>query len=273
MPADALYAGFYMQAPTTEIALYATLLENLWNDEFVEGYQAMAQWSRDQVPVPGAALRQVVDELVRENVLMTGQMQLGGRDDRLHADRAATSSTRSREKDNVVPRAAAEPASRSSATRAPRRAPARAAATSTFVDRQPRVQADAARDRRRGSPSTATSSTRRRSADGDPPARAAATSDAMERFFARIPEGDRTFFKEDVDDRQVIAAWTEPGAGRFGRASTATTVVGYVARRPAAPAGRATSASSASIVDPDHRGRGVGGRSRATPCWRRSTSA
>ena len=55
VPADALYSGFYMQAPTKEIARYATLLENLWNDEFVEAYQAMAQWSRDHVPFPGAA--------------------------------------------------------------------------------------------------------------------------------------------------------------------------------------------------------------------------
>ena len=59
---------------------YATLLENLWNDEFVEAWQAMAQWSREQVPFPGAALRQVVDELVRRNVLMTGRMQLDGRE-------------------------------------------------------------------------------------------------------------------------------------------------------------------------------------------------
>ena len=56
VPADVLYSGFFMLAPTTPIAQYATLLENLWNDEFVEGYQAMAQWSRDQVPFPGARL-------------------------------------------------------------------------------------------------------------------------------------------------------------------------------------------------------------------------
>ena len=41
VPADVLYSGFYMQAPTTEIAQKATLLDNLWNDEFVEGFQAM----------------------------------------------------------------------------------------------------------------------------------------------------------------------------------------------------------------------------------------
>src|SRR6266545_4771858 len=76
VPPDALYTGFYMQAPTKEIAQYATLLENLWNDEFVDGYQAMAQCSRDHVPLPGAATRQIVDDLIRGNVLMTGRWRL-----------------------------------------------------------------------------------------------------------------------------------------------------------------------------------------------------
>ena len=94
VPADALYAGFYMQAPTKELALYATLLENLWNDEFVDGYQAMAQWSRDHVPFPGAAARQIVDELVRKNVLMTGRCDLGGASSTSPSS-TVTSSTRS----------------------------------------------------------------------------------------------------------------------------------------------------------------------------------
>ena len=75
VPADVLYSGFYMQAPTTEIAQKATLLENLWNDEFVEGFQAMGQWSRDHVPFPGAMFRELVEELVRKNVLMTGSIR------------------------------------------------------------------------------------------------------------------------------------------------------------------------------------------------------
>jgi polyhydroxyalkanoate synthase len=79
VPADALYSGFYMLAPTTEIAQKATLLEHLWNDEFVEAYQAMAQWTRDHVPFPGAVFRQVVEQLVRENALTTGVLRLGGR--------------------------------------------------------------------------------------------------------------------------------------------------------------------------------------------------
>jgi poly[(R)-3-hydroxyalkanoate] polymerase subunit PhaC len=102
VPPDALYTGFYMQAPTKQIAQYATLLENLWNDEFVDAYQAMAQWSRDHVPLPGAATRQIVDDLIRRNVLTTGRWELGGREIDFGAVRANVLNAVA-ERDNVVP--------------------------------------------------------------------------------------------------------------------------------------------------------------------------
>jgi polyhydroxyalkanoate synthase subunit PhaC len=109
VPADALYSGFFMLAPTKQVAQYATLLENLWNDEFVEGYQAMSQWSRDHVPFPGAALREVVEELVRRNALMTGRVRVGTRTVDLGDVRANVLNAFA-DKDNVVPPEAAEPA-------------------------------------------------------------------------------------------------------------------------------------------------------------------
>jgi poly[(R)-3-hydroxyalkanoate] polymerase subunit PhaC len=109
VPADALYSGFFMLAPTKQVAQYATLLENLWNDEFVEGYQAMSQWSRDHVPFPGAALREVVGELVRRNALMTGRVRVGTRSVDL-GDVRANLLNAFADKDNVVPPEAAEPA-------------------------------------------------------------------------------------------------------------------------------------------------------------------
>jgi polyhydroxyalkanoate synthase subunit PhaC len=108
VPADVLYSGFYMQAPTTEIAQKATLLQNLWNDQFVEGFQAMATWSRDHVPFPGAMFRQLVEELVRKNVLMTGAIRVGDRKVRL-ADARGNVLSALAERDNVVPPAAVEP--------------------------------------------------------------------------------------------------------------------------------------------------------------------
>src|SRR3954463_10319585 len=109
VPADVLYSGFYMQAPTVEIAQKATLLENLWNDQFVEGFQAMAQWSRDHVPFPGAAFRDLVYELIRKNALMTGSMLVGDRRIDL-ADARGDVLVAVAERDNVVPLAASTPA-------------------------------------------------------------------------------------------------------------------------------------------------------------------
>jgi poly[(R)-3-hydroxyalkanoate] polymerase subunit PhaC len=111
IPADTVYGGFFMQAPTVEVARYATLLEHLWNDAYVDGWQAMAQWSRDHVPFPGAAARQIIDELVRRNVLMTGRIELGNREVRLGDARCEILNAFA-EKDNVVLPAAAEPNSR-----------------------------------------------------------------------------------------------------------------------------------------------------------------
>jgi polyhydroxyalkanoate synthase len=111
VPAAAIYTAFFMQAPTAEIAHYATLLENLWDDEFVEAWQAMAQWSREQVPFPGAALRQIVEQLVRGNVLMTGRMRLNGREIDFSKVRGNVLNAVA-ERDKVVPLPASEPASR-----------------------------------------------------------------------------------------------------------------------------------------------------------------
>jgi polyhydroxyalkanoate synthase subunit PhaC len=60
------------------------------------------------VPFPGAALRQIVEELVRRNVLMTGRMRLGGRTIDFGDVRANVLNSVA-ENDNVVPIEAAEP--------------------------------------------------------------------------------------------------------------------------------------------------------------------
>jgi len=108
VPADVLYSGFYMMAPTSVVAQNATLLDNLWNDEFVKGFQAVSQWTRDQVPFPGAAFRQVVEHLIRRNVLMEGGWRLGGREIEL-TNTSATVLNVMASADKVVPRPASEP--------------------------------------------------------------------------------------------------------------------------------------------------------------------
>lgn len=79
---------------------------------------------------------------------------------------------------------------------------------------------------------------------------------AIERFIARIPEGDRTFFKEDVADPDVVHAWARPGAARL-LAVEGDAVVGTAAVVPLH--GWSSHVGEVRvIVDPDQRGKGVG---------------
>jgi ribosomal protein S18 acetylase RimI-like enzyme len=79
---------------------------------------------------------------------------------------------------------------------------------------------------------------------------------ALSRFFERIPESDRTFFKEDVGDPRVLDDWVQPGAGRTiaiddGAVVGALAVVRLVGWSSHVGEVRL-------VVDPDQRGRGIG---------------
>ena len=79
VPAEAMLNSFKLLKPTQDIAGYANLWENLWNDEFVEAYQTMTRWGRDQIPFPGATMRQTVQLLNRQNAIVNDTMRIGGR--------------------------------------------------------------------------------------------------------------------------------------------------------------------------------------------------
>jgi ribosomal protein S18 acetylase RimI-like enzyme len=80
--------------------------------------------------------------------------------------------------------------------------------------------------------------------------------EALERFLRRIPEGDRTFFKEDVDDPAVVDAWARPGTARVLAVDDGE-VLGYLALVQLH--GWSSHVGEVRvIVDPAHRGRRVG---------------
>jgi poly[(R)-3-hydroxyalkanoate] polymerase subunit PhaC len=111
VPPEVVENAFRLLKPTAEVSQYATLWENLWNDEYMEGYQAMGQWTRDHVPFPGAAFRQTVEQLVRRNALVEGSLELGGQRVDLAAIRCPVLNVVA-ERDHIVPLAAAEPVPR-----------------------------------------------------------------------------------------------------------------------------------------------------------------
>ena len=80
--------------------------------------------------------------------------------------------------------------------------------------------------------------------------------DAVERFVERVPEGDRTFFKEDVEAPGVLDAWTRPGTARAVAVEDGE-VIGYVAVVPLH--GWSSHVGEVRvIVDPGRRGHGIG---------------
>ena len=80
--------------------------------------------------------------------------------------------------------------------------------------------------------------------------------DAVERFVERVPEGDRTFFKEDVEAPGVLDAWTRPGTARAVAVEEGE-VIGYVAVVPLH--GWSSHVGEVRvIVDPGRRGHGIG---------------
>lgn len=81
--------------------------------------------------------------------------------------------------------------------------------------------------------------------------------EAIAAFFAAVPEGDRTFFKEDVTRPDVIASWTVGDQPHRLIALVDDQIVGYVAVLK----GVAWSAHVGElrlVVAPDYRQRGIG---------------
>lgn len=108
VPARALDEGFDTLKPTDQLVQQVNFLENLWNDEFVEGFLAISQWARDQVPFPGAAFRQTVSLLIRQNALFAGVIPLGRKEVYLKDIRCPFLNAFA-EQDGITPAASSEP--------------------------------------------------------------------------------------------------------------------------------------------------------------------
>ena len=56
VPPEAVESAFRLLKPTAEAGQYANLWQHLWNDQYMEGYQAMGQWTARSRAVPGRRL-------------------------------------------------------------------------------------------------------------------------------------------------------------------------------------------------------------------------
>ncbi|KKW27478.1 MAG: Alpha/beta hydrolase fold protein [Candidatus Kaiserbacteria bacterium GW2011_GWB1_52_6] len=78
MPAHMIEAGAQMLKPIDNgIRKYLTLWNKLDDPEFVEGWHALDEWVKMNVPIAGGAYRQLVFELYLGNKLVEGTFRLG----------------------------------------------------------------------------------------------------------------------------------------------------------------------------------------------------
>lgn len=75
-----------MLAPVKRITRYADLFVNLWNEEYVRGFESMNRWANDFIPYPRDAFKQLMTDFFRENGLVQG-MRFGDKVADLHSIR------------------------------------------------------------------------------------------------------------------------------------------------------------------------------------------
>jgi polyhydroxyalkanoate synthase len=78
VPPRSVYNAFRVIKPTGDVNSYVMLWQDLGSDERMAAYQAMSQWTKDHVPFPGAAFRQLV-QMMRDNAIVSDTVMLSGK--------------------------------------------------------------------------------------------------------------------------------------------------------------------------------------------------
>jgi polyhydroxyalkanoate synthase len=108
VPWPLMQASFHMLRPTMNLSKAVHLIDQAWDDEFLDGFFAIETWSNDNVSFPGECYRRYIQELYRDDLLLKGQFTLSGRPARLEDITCPTLSI-TFQQDNIVPLASASP--------------------------------------------------------------------------------------------------------------------------------------------------------------------
>ncbi len=78
MPAEFIRSGFKMLNPMGDAQQAKNLADNMWNEEWLKGYQAMNRWSNEWQPLPKQFFRQWVRHFYQGNELVKGEFRVMG---------------------------------------------------------------------------------------------------------------------------------------------------------------------------------------------------
>jgi len=108
IPEDFIAAGFDMLRPAQKIASRIRVWEQMWNDEYVSSYRAFDRWGSEFVPLAGEYFRQMTKELMWNNKLHRGELEIDGKSANLANITVPVMHTIA-EHDHIVPYASSKP--------------------------------------------------------------------------------------------------------------------------------------------------------------------
>lgn len=79
IPADVLNAGFGMLKPSADVSKYFSVLDSLDDKEKMMNFLRMELWKNDCPDLSGELYRKYIKDLFRDNKLIKGEFELGGR--------------------------------------------------------------------------------------------------------------------------------------------------------------------------------------------------
>ena len=77
VPGPVSATAFKLTNPWRSVTRYSDLFLNLWNDEYVAGFDAVSAWTDHFVDYPGDAFRQLMNDFMKDNKLKDGRMVFG----------------------------------------------------------------------------------------------------------------------------------------------------------------------------------------------------
>ena len=102
IPAEMVKLGFKLLKPTMDLSANLNLWWNLWNPEYVAGFNALNKWANEYLPFPGEFFRQWVRDFYQQNKLLKGELTMGGRPVRLQSITSPVLAVGAAE-DNIAP--------------------------------------------------------------------------------------------------------------------------------------------------------------------------
>ncbi|MGH7398009.1 MAG: alpha/beta fold hydrolase, partial [Candidatus Rokuibacteriota bacterium] len=108
IPAEMVKLGFKLLKPTMDVSTNLNLWWNLWNPDYVSGFNALNKWANEYQPFPGEFFRQWVRDFYQQNKLIKGELVMGGRRVDLREIRCPVLAVGAKE-DNIAPPASVKP--------------------------------------------------------------------------------------------------------------------------------------------------------------------